>query len=270
MALPPVVPMETVSGRYLVFAGQDMINRTLATTGAWEPWTVDLAQALLAAPEPQLGTIVDAGANLGAVAIALARRLPAGYTLHCFEMQRIVYYQLCGNIVINGFENIHAHNVALGAADETMDIPRPDYAADANIGAVSADRTVRALRRTVATDQDGAAVESGLFRRLDSFGLRDVRLIKIDVEGMERDVLTGGAETLALSGYPPLILEIWKPGTVDGLTARTGALLAHLAALGYRCDVMGSACIAQHTSRPGLKVEWDAGAGTFRTAPNRS
>ena len=43
--------------------------------------------------------------------------------------------------------------------------------------AVSADRTVRALRRTVATDQDGAAVEPGLFRRLDSFGLRDVRRI---------------------------------------------------------------------------------------------
>ncbi|MBX7199896.1 MAG: FkbM family methyltransferase [Rhodospirillaceae bacterium] len=266
MALPPVLPMETTAGRFLVFAGRDIINRSIGKTGTWEPWTVDVAHALLTQADPRPGTIVDAGANLGAIAIPLARRLPRAYTFHCFEMQRIVYYQLCGNIVLNGLENVHAHLLGLGAADETVDVPRPDYLTDENIGAVSASQTVRAQRGSMATDRTGVATEPVRFSRLDSLNLQDVRLIKADVEGMERDVLKGAGLTLARNDYPPLILEIWKSGTPGAHTAEAEALLNHIAALGYGFQVAGSLCIAQHTRRPWLKATWDAQAQTFRTA----
>ncbi len=267
MALPPVVPMKLPTGKYLVFVGQDMINNSLATTGAWEPWTVDIAHALATQLDPRPGTIIDVGANLGAITIALAHRLPPGYAFHCFEMQRIVYYQLCGNIVINGLENIFAHHMGVGATDEVIAVPRPDYASDPNVGAVSASQAVRDLRQSVPTDQGNTAMEPARFCRLDSLGLQDVRLIKIDVEGMELDVLKGGAKTLARNNYPPLILEIWKSGSPGERTAQAEALLAHIEDLGYASHVTGSTCIAQHRSRPSLQVEWDGEARTFRTAP---
>jgi len=257
MALPPAIPMNTASGKYLVFSGGDLINETLGRTGAWEPWIVDIAHGLLTQLDPRPGVIVDVGANMGAIAIALARRLPPAFIFHCFEIQRIIYYQLCGNVVINGLENVHAHHLGLGAAEEIIAIPRPDYATDANTGAVSASAVVRGLRRGVTTDAPDAATEPAQFRRLDSFGFTDLRLIKADVEGMELDVLKGGAETLARSDYPPLLLEIYKPDQHSGLTAQTDALLKHVDGLGYGCQILGALCVAQHRSRDSLELHWD-------------
>lgn len=257
MALPPVIPMETASGKYLVFSGRDAINQTLGRTGAWEPWVVDIAHGLLTQLDTRPGTLVDAGANLGAITIALARRLPPGFTFHCFEIQRIVCYQLCGNVVLNGLENVHAHHLGLGATDQVVAVPRPDYATDPNVGAVSASSKVRALRAGTATDSIGGATEPVAFRTLDSFGFQDLRLIKADVEGMELDVLKGAADTLARCGYPPLLLETWKPAGPGGLTALTDAVLSHLAMLGYGCQILGALCVAQHRSRASLKIHWD-------------
>lgn len=254
MALPPIIPVDTASGRYLVFAGRDMINHAVGRTGAWEPWVVDIAHALLTQLDPRPGTVIDAGANLGAITVALARRLPPGFTFHCFEIQRIVFYQLCANILMNGFEAVHAHHLGLGAADENRSVPRPDYATDENIGAVSASAAIRALRGA-AIDKAEAA-ESVDFRRLDAFAFSDVRLIKADVEGMELEILKGGGETLARCGYPPLLLEMWKPRG-DRLTAVTDALLTHLDGLGYGVQTLGALCIAQHRGAPWLKVHWD-------------
>ncbi len=256
MALPPIIPMETVSGKYLVFSSRDAINQTLGRTGAWEPWIVDIAHGLLTRLDTRPGAIVDAGANLGAIAIALARRLPPGFTVHCFEIQRIVYYQLCGNVVLNGLENVHAHHLGLGATEQMVAVPRPDYTTDPNVGAVSADPLVRRLRNGAASDAPGVPTEPAQFRRLDSFGFEDLRLIKADVEGMELDILKGGAETLTRNDHPPLLLEIYKPDQ-HGLTARTDALLTHLAGLGYGCQILGALCVAQHRSRAWLKIHWD-------------
>ena len=57
-------------------------------------------------------------------------------------------------------------------------------------------------------------------RTLDSFSLTDVRLLKVDVEGVERQVLDGGRETI-LRDRPAMVLELLS-GTHDdphGLTA---------------------------------------------------
>ena len=255
--LPQIYPIETQTGRYLTFAGSDQINDTLRRTGAWEPWITDIGHDLLTMLDPTPGTIIDAGANLGAISIALARRLPPGFTFHCFEIQRIVFYQLCGNVIINGFENIHAHHVGLGEIEGTVSIPRPDYATDANFGAVSASEAVRLHRQGVATDS-GGATEPVQIRTLDSFAYPDVRLIKADVEGMELEILKGGGETLARCGHPPLLLEIWKPGVAAPLAEQANALLAHLDGLGYGVQLLGALCVAQHRGRPSLTLHYDA------------
>jgi FkbM family methyltransferase len=72
-------------------------------------------------------------------------------------------------------------------------------------------------------------------RTLDSFGLTDVRFIKVDVEGSEREVLDGATATIARD-RPALLLELLSGTHVDpgGYTA------AICAAFGY------DAFIVQH------------------------
>ncbi|SNT36751.1 methyltransferase, FkbM family [Tropicimonas sediminicola] len=53
-------------------------------------------------------------------------------------------------------------------------------------------------------------------RRLDSFDIRDLGFIKIDVEGHELEVLQGGKETLARE-TPVLLIEIEERHRPDAL-----------------------------------------------------
>src|SRR5215470_5330887 len=72
-------------------------------------------------------------------------------------------------------------------------------------------------------------------RTLDSFGLTDVRFIKVDVEGSEREVLDGAAATIARD-RPALLLEL-----LSGTHADPGGYTAAI------CDVIGyDAFIVQH------------------------
>ena len=252
MAIPPIVPIETPSGRYLIFDGRDMINETLGREGAWEPFVTEIAYALVTMLDPRPGTILDVGANLGAISIPLARRLPRQFTFHCFEMQRIVFYQLCGNILLNGLENMYAHHLGLGAADGTIAVPRPDYATEQNIGGMSVAPGVRA---------PASMTEPTGFRTLDSFGFKDIRLIKADVEGMELDVVKGSLRTLKDNDYPPLLLEAWKSGKPGEMAPATRELVTYLGEIGYRWLLIGTNCVAQYGKRPWIKVGWDKETG---------
>ena len=51
-------------------------------------------------------------------------------------------------------------------------------------------------------------------RTLDSYGFRDVRAIKVDVEGSEMEVLDGGRETI-LRDRPALIVELLTGAHAD-------------------------------------------------------
>jgi hypothetical protein len=51
-------------------------------------------------------------------------------------------------------------------------------------------------------------------RTLDSYAFRNVRVIKVDVEGSEMEVLEGGRETI-LRDRPPLIVELLTGAHAD-------------------------------------------------------
>ena len=53
--------------------------------------------------------VLDIGANLGAYAIPVAKKIASARgVVYAYEPQRIVYYQLCGNIFLNSLDNVHA------------------------------------------------------------------------------------------------------------------------------------------------------------------
>jgi len=138
-------------------------------------------------------TILDVGANNGNFAVDFSMLVGEEGKVHCFEPQRIVYYQLCANVFINGLSNVHCHHVAVGGSVGTVKIGVPDYFAQGpvNFGDV----------RVSTEGEDTKLIP------LDSMEYEDVVVIKMDVQGYESYVIDGAVETIK-KHRPYLFIEL--------------------------------------------------------------
>jgi FkbM family methyltransferase len=68
---------------------------------------------------------------------------------------------------------------------------------------------------------------------LDSFSLENIGFIKVDVEGMEYNVLNGGLGTIIRNNYPPILFELWKVGYYGMTQEKHDLLVNFLEDLGY-------------------------------------
>lgn len=162
---------------------------------------------------PAGGVAVEVGANLGTHTLVLARSVgPSGWVV-AYEPQRIVFQALCANLALNSLTQVDARQSAVGAEPGQVLIPDIDYHRPGNFGGVE-----------VSAFASGHPVRK--VRLDDDLDLARLDLIKIDVEGMELDVLRG-ADRLLRRFQPVLYLE-------NDRIDRSAALISHLFALGYR------------------------------------
>ena len=142
--------------------------------------------------------IVDAGANIGLVAVPIAQAvLPRNGVVHAFEAQRMMHYALCGSAALNDLENLYIYNKALGAERGILKAAKPNYAQPQDFGLFS------------LTQQDEALPERIEVVTIDSLELPGLDFLKVDVEGMEIEVLKGTRG--CLERYRPCCwIEYWK------------------------------------------------------------
>lgn len=196
--------------------------------------------------------VLDIGANLGGYAIPVGKLLQSAKgTVHAFEPQRIVYYQLCGNIFLNSLDNVHASHLALGDSDDSVEIPVPEYARFTNIGGFSLSEEFRILNGTQPAMTP--AREKVAMAKLDSLAFpRPVNFIKLDVEGFELQVLRGAREFLRAHRHPPICFEAWSE---SWFVSQKAALLDFVRGLGYGYEQLGAYDhLAQHPDHP-VQVE---------------
>ncbi len=181
---------------------QDELNNILAVVG------------LL----PENCVIVDAGANIGLVAIPMAQAVAARHgVVHAFEVQRMMFYALCGSAALNDLETLILYNQALGANLETLAAGQPDYGRPQDFGLYS------------LVGQPEAGPNRVDVVTIDSLGLPRLDFVKIDVEGMEIDVLKGCRNSLKRH-QPWCWVEYWKVNVDD--------IKAQFAGLHYKFYVM--------------------------------
>lgn len=123
-------------------------------------------------------TVVDVGANIGAVSVPIASWFPTS-SIYAFEPQPAFHALLTLNLA--RFPNATVLASAVGSRTGSISVPLVDLSRSGNYGSLS------------LTERSGVTVPSPLLRLDDFFKLRGrlPRLIKIDVEGMEADVLAG-------------------------------------------------------------------------------
>jgi FkbM family methyltransferase len=173
---------------------------------------------------PPQCVVVDAGANAGLVAVPIAQTIrPRGGIVYAFEVQRMMFYALCGTVVLNDLDNLFVYQTGLGAARGSFTAPVPNYGMPQDFGLFSLTDGNQAL--AVAPDRketvDVVPVDELKLPRLD--------FLKIDVEGMEIQVLAGARQTLA-NFRPWCWIEYWKVKIDD--------IKAQFAGLPYRFHIM--------------------------------
>jgi len=145
------------------------------------------------------GEVLNIGANNGNFTIDFAMLVGDSGKVHSFEPQRIIFYQLCGNVFMNGLTNVYCHNVALCDDDIELKIDAPNYYQKGfvNFGDVG-------VCSEQNTEKDYELVR-GI--TLDSMSFNDVRFIKMDIQGYELQALKGSIKTIK-KHRPIIILEI--------------------------------------------------------------
>jgi FkbM family methyltransferase len=159
-------------------------------------------------------TVAEFGANIGIHTVSIAQMVgPQGRVL-AFEPQRSVFQIMCANLALNGLEQVEPHWAAAGGTSGHLHVPRLDSQVPSNFGGLS----------LAANNQEGDHVR---LVTLDSFELHACHLLKIDVEGMESEVLVGAEQTIRR--FRPIIY------TENDRADKSPALIGKLQELGYRC-----------------------------------
>jgi len=214
---------------------------------SFEASEIDACMAMLNLKREQAGdgvVAIDCGANIGTHTIDWARRMTGWGSVIAIEAQERIFYALAGNIAINNCLNVRAINAAVAEKDGLMEIPMPDYGSPASFGSLELKKRSgnEFIGQEVRYDGSGLATVRTL--TLDSLNLARVDLIKIDVEGMELEVLQGASKTIQKS-KPILLAEAIK---VDPLKLREV-----LEGSGYQVVTMKHNFLAVHKTDPAIQ-----------------
>jgi FkbM family methyltransferase len=228
----------------LVEDGGYGVGFQLLNTSSFDQEEVDIALKLLNTRRQHFGdgvVAIDCGANIGVHTIEWARFMYGWGEVVAFEAQERVYYALCGNITMNNCFNAHAVWAAVGAENGQIAVPVPDYFTPSSFGSLE-------LRQRDGNEFIGQAVDYSPEKTkptpllaLDGLDMHRLDFMKIDIEGMEMEALSGARNQIARF-KPQMLIEKIKSNE-----AEIGAFLADL---GYKTFPLGLNLLAVHESDP--------------------
>jgi FkbM family methyltransferase len=160
--------------------------------------------------------VIEVGANIGTHTVGLAKAVGPGGGVVAIEPQPTIFRVLCANLALNGLANVTPVAFGCGAQKATMSIPAVDYhvCAAHNSGGVSLEPPGEGVLVTVMPIDE--MFEASL----------SIELLKVDVEGMEKEVLEG-ASRLIEQQRPLLYVE-------NDRVEKSQVLVEWIMAAGYR------------------------------------
>lgn len=213
--------------------------------------------ATIKAYEPRIpfgGTVLDVGANVGAHTLHMARCVGPGGRVIAFEPTDWAYSKLLKNVSLNPdlASCVQAEQVLL-TDDSASAVPLKIFSSwplegGKDLHSIHLGRAMPVTKAVVKT-LDGFVKEADLGR---------IDFIKIDVDGAEYSVLSGGMETLRRD-LPVIVTELapYDPNAPGGGIDR---LLDLIEAVGYRWSSLVSGKVLPQ-QRDALKASIPAGAG---------
>ena len=163
----------------MIYNKNDMyIGKSLELYGEYSEGEIDIFRQLI----HQGDTVLEVGSNLGAHTLALAQLVGKLGQVHAFDPQRLVFQTLAGNMALNSLTNVYCYQKAVGETHGQIKVPVLDYEHEVNWGGLELGKW-----------DYGETVD---LITIDSLNLSGCHFIKINVEGMELNVLKGAVKTI--------------------------------------------------------------------------
>ena len=197
-------------GLFLYNRLDQFVGRSIELYGEYSGQRLDLFRSIV-----QEGDIaVEVGAYTGLTTLALSKAVGKTGAVIAIEAQRISHQMLCANLALNSVTNVYAPLMAAGEEQGQIVVPILSPNVENNFAALG------------LKDQEWDGGDAVPVNTVDSFELRHCRLLVIDVEGMEVEVLRGAEATLATCA--PIV------HVGNHRRDRSAALVAHLQDRGYQ------------------------------------
>lgn len=173
----------------------------LLTAGANEPATLRLFERLLVPGD----VVFDIGAHVGHHALVAARTVGETGKVFAFDPQPYNADRICRNAELNGVSNIVVVCAAAGERDGFLRVPFQSARDRSRLSLVEKGPNDLATRIEVPV------------RRLDTFisehALGEGKLLKIDVEGYELEVIRGLGDRI--TSFTNIVFEVLDDADVD-------------------------------------------------------
>lgn len=178
----------------------------------------------------------DVGANVGFFSLLASRRVGASGAVYALEPVASNAAAIRANALLNGVRNLRVFELAAGEASGVGELFVTTWDGGSSLvrSAIPSEEPVEARQVAVTPIDD----------LITALQLRPPTLVKVDVEGLELQVLRGMQRTLA-SHRPDILCEV-DDSTQEGLEKRWRAVDAFLAGLGYEVSRLASAYPNRH------------------------
>jgi FkbM family methyltransferase len=227
------------------------VGAQILSDGAYERSEIEFVKGLLNLRRKHFGdgvVMLDCGANIGVHMVECAGLMQGWGKVLAIEAQERLFYALCGNIALHNCFNARAIWGAITSNSTGIILaPEPDYTQPASFG--SFELVDRVGRENIGQDIDYQKLTVAL-RCYCVDGLIDhpvygsngrLDLLKIDVEGMEMDVLRGAEIALAES-RPIVVVETIKSDKAE--------VESFLKSFSYEISPLGMNTLAMHRDDP--------------------
>lgn len=173
-------------------------DRLFFMFGGCEKYMLSMLKDYSLAQKNENMTFLDVGAHVGNHALFMSKYAKK---IHAFEPNPVVRKSLETNVALNNIGNVIVHALGLSDVNESIPfyVPKKDHL---SCGSFCSDHDER---NEYYTDLE-VRVGDDLVRDKN---IKNISIIKIDVEGFERKVIEGLAKTIEAS-RPMVILEVSK------------------------------------------------------------
>lgn len=186
--------------KLLIDPARRWIDFNLAVRSHYEQGTIYLVERLL----PEKGVFIDVGANIGVISAHAARRVGKEGVVYAFEPDNINFSRLIWAREENELAQMVPLPLALGDERKLTALKR----------AVGGDGGLSSLADIDGFETHGHVPVTRLDDFIDCVPMDSLDMIKIDVEGFEKNVILG-AQTCLSKHKPAVIMEMVNADAIE-------------------------------------------------------